>query len=340
MTRLFLILWMLATVLAGPARSDELRPGYLEIRQTTPNTYTLLFKIPALSEDLRLGIYLALPEGTYDAAPPRAAFNNGAYTERRTIRRDGGLAGHTVAIQGLSATSTDVLARIETLGGAVQTERLAPTRTSFVVQATPGAGDVAASYLRLGVEHILFGFDHLLFVLALVILVRDWRRVALTVTAFTVAHSLTLAAATLDFVSVPGSPIEAAIALSIVLVAVEIVNARRGTLSLAARWPWLVAFCFGLLHGFGFAGALAEVGLPHHAIPIALLFFNLGVEIGQLAFVAAVLSAGAMFRRAIALRLGPALIQRTVNRLDVIAAYAIGTVAAFWLIERTSAFFV
>jgi len=182
-----------------------------------------------------------------------------------------------------------VLARVETLGGAVQTERLAPTRTSFVVQATPTAGDVAVSYLRLGVEHILFGFDHLLFVLALVILVRDWRRVVLTVTAFTVAHSLTLAAATLGFVSVPGPPIEAAIALSIVLVAVEIIEARRGKTSLAARWPWLIAFCFGLLHGFGFAGALAEVGLPHHAIPIALLFFNLGVEIGQLAFVAAVL---------------------------------------------------
>ena len=160
--------------------------------------------------------------------PPRAAFNNGAYIERRTIQRDGGLAGQTVAIQGLSATSTDVLARIENLDGSVQTERLTPTRTSFVVQARPGAIDVAANYLRLGVEHILFGFDHLLFVLALVILVRDWRRVALTVTAFTVAHSITLAAATLGFVTVPGPPIEAAIALSIVLVAVEIVNARRG----------------------------------------------------------------------------------------------------------------
>ena len=232
-----------------------------------------------------------------------ASFGNGAYVERRTIRRDGGLAGLAIDIQGLSATSTDVLARIETLGGAVQTERLTPTRTSFVVEATPGAGEVAASYLRLGVEHILFGFDHLLFVLALVILVRDWRRVVLTVTAFTVAHSLTLAAATLGFVSVPGPPIEAAIALSIVLVAVEIVNERRGQPSFAARWPWLIAFCFGLLHGFGFAGALAEVGLPHHAIPVALLFFNLGVEAGQLAFVAVVLVAGWSLQRTMASRL-------------------------------------
>ena len=196
------------------------------------------------------------------------------------------------------------------------------------------------TYLRLGIEHILFGFDHLLFVLALVILVRDWRRVALTVTAFTVAHSITLAAATLGLINVPGPPVEAAIALSIVLVAVEIVNARRGVPSLTARWPWLVAFCFGLLHGFGFASALAEVGLPHHAIPIALLFFNLGVEIGQLVLVAVVLTAGEQFRRAIALRLKPVLVQRTVDRLDVTAAYVIGAVAAYWIIERTSAFFV
>ena len=204
----------------------------------------------------------------------------------------------------------------------------------------PGAGEVATTYLRLGVEHILFGFDHLLFVLALVILVRDWRRVLVTVTAFTVAHSLTLGAATLGFVSVPGPPVEAAIALSIVLVAVEIINARRGTPSLAARWPWLVAFCFGLLHGFGFAGALSQVGLPHHAIPLALLFFNLGVEIGQLAFVGAVLTASWMFRCAAAIRFEPPAVERIVNRLDVIAVYAIGSIAAYWLIERTSAFFV
>ena len=340
MTRLFLVLWVLGALLTCSARSDELRPGYLEIRQTASETYSLLFKIPASGEDLRLAIYVALPEGTHDAAPPSVAFTNGAYVERRTIHRAGGLPGHTVAINGLSATSTDVLVRVEALDGTVQTERLTPTRTTFIVRATPDTRDVAENYLRLGVEHILFGFDHLLFVLALTILVRGWRRVVVTVTAFTVAHSLTLAAATLGFVSVPSPPIEAAIALSIVLVAVEIVNARRGMPSLAARWPWLIAFCFGLLHGFGFAGALAEVGLPHHAIPIALLFFNVGVEFGQLAFVAAVFTVGAIFHRLAAFRLEPDLAQRIVNRLDVTAAYAIGAVAAFWLIERTSAFFV
>jgi len=340
MTRLLLLLWMLGPLLLSLARADELRPGYLEVRQTAPETYNLLFKIPALGDDLRLGIYVGLPKGTQDTAPPRAAIGNAAYVERRTIRLSGGLAGHTITLQGLSATSIEVLVRIEALAGSVQTERLTPTNTSFVVEVTPAAGKVAASYLHLGIEHILFGFDHLLFVFALVILVRDWRRVVVTVTAFTLAHSLTLAAATLGFVGVPGPPIEAAIALSIVLVAVEIINDRRGVPSLTARWPWLVAFCFGLLHGFGFAGALAEVGLPHHAIPIALLFFNLGVEVGQLAFVAAVLMAGWMFRRAAAIRFESALIERTVTRLDVVATYAIGGIAAYWLIERTTAFLV
>jgi hydrogenase/urease accessory protein HupE len=340
MNRFRLIFAVVAVLLAQPTLSDELRPGYLEMRQTSPGTYNLLFKIPARGEDLRLAIYVKLPEGTQDVGLPRASFSDGAYVERRTIRRDGGLAGQAVSIEGLSATSTDVLVRVESLEGAIQTERLSPTKTSFLIQAVPGAGEVAATYLRLGVEHILFGFDHLLFVLALVMLVRDWRRVAITVTAFTIAHSITLAAATLGFVNVPGPPVEATIALSIMLVSVEILNARGGKPSLTARLPWLVAFSFGLLHGFGFAGALAEVGLPQHAIPVALLFFNLGVEIGQLAFVAAVLTAAGLFRAAMALRFDPSLVQVAANRLDAVAAYVIGTVAAFWLIERTSAFFV
>ena len=333
---LFAILGMLV---AHPARSDELRPGYLELRQTDPSTYSLLFKIPARGEDLRLAVYVHLPEGTQDVGTPRISFGDGAYVERRTIRREGGLTGHAVSIEGLSATSTDVLVRIETLGGAIQTERLSPTKTAFVVQAAPGAAEVATTYLRLGVEHILFGFDHLLFVLALVILVRQWRRVAITVTAFTIAHSITLAAATLGFVNVPGPPVEATIALSIMLVSVEILNARAGRPSLTARLPWLVAFSFGLLHGFGFAGALAEVGLPQHAIPVALLFFNVGVEIGQLVFVAAVLSLIWLLSQAASQLWEATLVRRAFDWLDVTVAYGIGVVAAYWLIERTTAFF-
>jgi hydrogenase/urease accessory protein HupE len=340
MNRFRLFFATVALLLAQPAISDELRPGYLEMRQTSPGTYNLLFKIPARGEDLRLAIYVKLPEGTHDVAPPRASFSEGAYVERRTIRRDGGLAGQEVSIEGLSATSTDVLVRIESNAGAIQTERISPTKTAFIIQAMPGAWEVAATYLHLGVEHILFGFDHLLFVLALVILVQGWKRVAVTVTAFTIAHSITLAAATLGFVNVPGPPLEATIALSIMLVAVEILNARRGKPSLTARLPWLVAFSFGLLHGFGFASALAEVGLPQHAIAVALLFFNVGVEIGQLIFVAAVLSVISLLRYVTSQLVEAARIQPATDRLDVTAAYAIGIMAGYWVIERMTAFFV
>ena len=335
--KLLILTWLIA--FGHNALAHEVRPAYLEIRQTAAEVYDVLWKVPALGEEARLAIYVELPEGTQDVAAPRSTFNGGAFFERRSIRRDGGLNGHSIAIEGLSAMATDVLVRIESLDGITQTERLSPTKTSFIVQAAPSRWEVAATYMRLGIEHILLGYDHLLFVLALVILVRTWRRVAITVTAFTVAHSITLAAATLGFVNVPGPPVEAAIALSIVLVAVEIVNARRGIPSLTARWPWLVAFCFGLLHGFGFAGALAEVGLPHHAIPVALLFFNLGVEVGQLSFVAAVLTLAWALKAAASLRFKPHIVQQSINRFDLAAAYAIGAVAAYWLIGRAATLF-
>jgi hydrogenase/urease accessory protein HupE len=337
MRRLFMLLSLAGSLLSPAAQAHEVRPGYLELRQTAPDTYDLLFKLPARGEEFRLALYVGLPEGTQDVAAPRALFTSAAYVERRTIRRDGGLTGHAIAIEGLAASFTDVLVRVQDLAGTTHTDRLTSTRSSFVVKAAPGKGEVAGTYLRLGIEHILFGIDHLLFVLALIILVREWRRVAITVTAFTIAHSITLAAATLGFVNVPGRPVEAAIALSIVLVAVEIVNARGGHPSVTARWPWLVAFAFGLLHGFGFAGALSEVGLPQHAIPLALLFFNLGVEVGQLAFVALVMALAWWLPRPMA-RLTLVRADWTRARLDVAAAYAIGTLAAYWLIERTIGF--
>jgi hydrogenase/urease accessory protein HupE len=185
----------------------------------------------------------------------------------------------------------------------------------------------------LGIEHILSGFDHLLFVLGLVLLVQGTRRLLGTITAFTAAHSLTLAGATLGWVHVPGPPVEASIALSIVFVASEIVHTRQGRYSVTQHYPWIVAFTFGLLHGFGFAGALAEVGLPQSSIPVALLFFNVGVEIGQLLFVGVVLAViAAGWRAGQRLRLSrPVWIWR-------IAPYAIGALASFWVVERIAAF--
>ena len=191
----------------------------------------------------------------------------------------------TVRIDGLPGTITDVLARVEREDGTTQVARLLPEQPAFVVEPSAHAAGVAWTYLGLGVHHILVGIDHLLYILAMLFLVKGWRRIVATMTAFTMTHSLTLTAAALGWVHVPQPPVEACIALSIVFVAREIVQARRGQPGLTARWPWVVSFSFGLMHGFGFAGALAQVGLPARAIPVALLFFNVGVEIGQLVFV-------------------------------------------------------
>ena len=327
-----------AAMFAGAGQAHEVRPAYLELRQTAPETYDLLFKVPALGEELRLALYVTLPDATQDVVAPRALFTGGAYVERRTIRRAAGLAGQSVAVEGLSATFTDVLVRVQDLAGTTQTERLTPTKASFVVKAAPGSGEVAATYLQLGIEHILGGVDHLLFVLGLLLLVKGGRRIFFTITAFTIAHSITLAAATLGFVHVPGPPVEAAIALSIVFVAAEVVNVRRGRPSLTARWPWLVAFTFGLLHGLGFAGALSQVGLPGHAIPLALLFFNLGVEIGQLVFVTGVMTLIWAAEGLASTHWAVASVKLKFGQIEMACAYGIGVVATYWLADRTMGF--
>ena len=235
-----------------------MRPAYLELRQTGPDTYNVLWKVPGLGDEMRLGVYVTLPEGSTNLSEPRGVFVNGAFIERWTVKRAGGLTGGTIHIDGLSATAIDVLVRVERLDGSTQLARLTPSSPSFVVEATPSKTQVVRSYLSLGVEHILGGVDHLLFVLALLIITRGSWRLIKTVTAFTVAHSITLSLAALGFVRVPSAPVEAVIALSIVFVAAEIVRSRQGRPGLTERAPWVVAFTFGLLHGFGFAGALSR----------------------------------------------------------------------------------
>ena len=332
MKRALLLLIFLAALEAGLS-AHEVRPAYLELRQTALDTYDALWKVPGQGENLRLGLYVEFPDGSTNVTAPRASMANNAFTERWTVQRAGGLTGGTIHIAGLTATMTDVLVRLERLDGSAQVTRLTPSAPSFVVEAAPRAAQVAATYLKLGIEHILLGIDHLLFVLALLILVKGTRRLIATVTAFTVAHSLTLAGATLGLVQVPGPPVEAAIALSIVFVASEIMHSRQGQAGLAERFPWVVAFSFGLLHGFGFASALSEVGLPQSAIPVALLFFNVGVELGQLLFIASVFVVIALARR----------IMRSSGMSQPawawrIPPYAIGSVAMFWVIQRSAAF--
>lgn len=316
--------------------AHEVRPAYLELRQTGTETYDVIWKVPGQG-DMRLALYVNFPEGTTNVTEPRAAFINNAFTERWSIKRQNGLTGGRISIDGLSATQTDVLVRVERLDGTTQVVRLSPDSTSFAVEAAPGTMDVIRTYLVLGVEHILLGIDHLLFVLALLILVKGWRRLIGTISAFTVAHSITLAAATLGFVSVPTAPVEAVIALSIAFVACEIIHRRQGRSGLTERWPWVVSFTFGLLHGFGFASALHEVGLPQNAIPMALLFFNVGVEIGQLLFIAAVMSVlygiASIAKKSVATSR-----QSFAKAWEFVVAYAIGSVAIFWLIQRTLSF--
>jgi len=222
-----------------------------------------------------------------------------------------------------------VLVRVERLDGSTQITRLTPGAPSFVVEAAPSGLEVARTYVVLGVEHILTGIDHLLFVLALLIVTGGGWRLVQTVSAFTVSHSLTLSAATLGFVHVPQAPVEAVIALSIVFVAAEIVHTHRGRDGLTARAPWIVAFTFGLMHGLGFATGLSEAGLPVGHIPTALAFFSVGVETGHFLFIGLVLSAIGVVRR-VRLSFPP--------WTELVPAYAIGTLAMFWVIQRTVSF--
>jgi hydrogenase/urease accessory protein HupE len=317
-----------ALLAALPAAADVFRPAYLELREAGADRYDVLWKVPAQGE-LRLALTVRLPGDAREVARTPGRFTGGAYVERWSIERPGGLVGQEISIEGSAAGVSDVIARVERADGTSQVERLSIAQPRFTVLAPAGTGEIAGSYLVLGVEHILAGVDHLLFVLALLLVVRGGMRIFLTITAFTVAHSITLIAATLGWVHVPGPPVEAIIALSIVFVAAEVVRGLRGRPGFTARAPWVVAFSFGLLHGLGFAGALAEVGLPQKAIPVALLMFNVGVELGQLIFIAFALAAGALIARLPVAR--PAWTNYALP-------YAIGAVAMFWVIERVSGF--
>ena len=316
-----------------PGRADEFKPGYLQLTQLDAEAYDVLWKVPAIDESTTLKARPQFPDGTETLTEMRSTFSRGVTVQRWRIRVPGGLDGKAIVFSQLSETRIDVLARLVRLDGSVQLERILPVSPRFVGRPSPGRLEVVTTYTVLGIEHILSGFDHLLFVLALVLLVQGTRRLLVTITAFTAAHSLTLAGATLGWLHVPGPPVEASIALSIVFVAVEIVHVRQGRYSVTQQYPWVVAFTFGLLHGFGFAGALAEVGLPHSSIPIALLFFNVGVEIGQLMFVGVVLAVLVVGRRQ-----SQRLRFPQPPWLWRIGPYAIGGLASFWLVERVAAF--
>jgi hydrogenase/urease accessory protein HupE len=307
-----------------------LRPAYLEFKEISAETYDVVWKVPARGPDERLALRVVLPPESETVSPPRTEFINSAHVERSRIEIAGGLSGREIAIGGLESTLTDVLVRVQHLNESVQIERLMPDRPVMVVRERQSRLAATGTYVRLGVEHILLGVDHLLFLLGLLLIVRGKGRLVKTITAFTLAHSLTLAAATLGWAEVPVNPLNVCIALSIFFLGPEVVRTWRGQTSLTIRRPWLVAFLFGLLHGFGFASGLSVTGIPAGELPMALLAFNIGVELGQLGFVAIVL-----------------LLVWSWRRLELIwpqwvvrfPGYSIGSLGAFWTIQRTAMMF-
>ena len=330
---LFRALLLASLGFASAASGHALEPGYLELRQVDEGVYGVVWKKPS-NQGVPMAIAVRLPEGCDPRSEGQLTWDGSAYYSRWTAKCVGGLEGGELAIDGLESTSTDVLVRYDFANGVTGTHRLTPTETSFFIPAQPDRLEVVRTYFGFGVEHILGGIDHLLFVLALLLLVKGVRRIVATVTAFTLAHSITLVGATLGWVHMPGPPIEATIALSIAFVAAEIIHSRQGRPGLTERYPWIVAFTFGLLHGFGFASALMQVGLPQTEIPIALLFFNVGVEVGQLLFIAAVFATFWLAHRSTRRVKVPQL-----PWASALAAYVIGSLAVFWVVQRTAGFF-
>jgi hydrogenase/urease accessory protein HupE len=325
MRRVALAVVVFASALVPVAMAHEARPGFLELKETGPATYSFLWKKPTGGE-VEIQIAPAIPEGCRLATPDRQQLTPGAMVVRGTLTCAGGLAGKTIAIVGLEATITDVLVRVHHADGRLESHLLRPVNPSVRLGGVTTLTERALGYVQLGVQHILLGVDHLLFVLGLLLIVSDRWTLVKTISSFTLAHSITLAIATLGYASAPLPPLNAAIALSILFLGPEIVRTWRGETSFTIRHPWVVAFAFGLLHGFGFASGLTAMGLPKAEIPLALLLFNVGVEIGQIAFVLLVILLERSFR---------VLEVRWPRLVEQLPGYAVGTLGAYWTIQRT-----
>jgi hydrogenase/urease accessory protein HupE len=325
--------WLFVGVLmlaASVAWAHEARPAYLEIKETAPGQFSILWRTPVLS-GMRLPIALKLPDDVQNVKDPVVQELTDSLIERRWINAGPkGLAGKRIEFVGLQGTITDVLVRVEMLDGRKWTTIARPSQPWVEIAASQTWIGVAGTYIVEGVRHILFGADHMLFVLGLLLIVKQRWMLLKTVTAFTVAHSITLAVATLGYAEVPVLPLNAAIALSILFLGPEIVRSWRGETSFTIRHPWVVAFAFGLLHGFGFASALTSAGLPRHELPLALVSFNVGVELGQFGFIALVL----LLERSFCI-----LEVRWPRWAQVLPGYTVGSLGAFWTVQRLAILF-
>ena len=319
---------LLATLLLAPAAwAHEARPAYLEIKETAPGQFSALWRTPVLA-GMRLPVLLKLPDEAKNIKEPAVQELADSLVERRWVGTGpNGLAGKRIDFVGLQATITDVVVRVEMLDGRKWTTIVHPSQPWVELAASQTKLGVMGTYIVQGIRHILFGADHLLFVLGLLLIVENRWMLVKTVTAFTVAHSITLAIATLGYAEAPAPPLNAAIALSILFLGPEIVRSWRGETSFTIRHPWVVAFAFGLLHGFGFASALTSAGLPRHELPLALVSFNVGVELGQLGFIALVLALERSFG---------VLEIRWPRWAQALPGYVVGSLGALWTIQRVA----
>jgi len=317
-------------LMASSLRAHEARPAYLEVKETAPGQYSVLWRTPVLA-GVRFPILLKLPDDVKNLREPSVQELADSFLERRWIDAGPeGLAGKRIEFPGLQGTITDVLVRVEMLDGRSWTTIVHPSQPWVEITAAQTRLEVMGTFIVQGIRHILFGADHMLFVLGLLLIVKDRWMLLKTITAFTVAHSITLAIATLGYAEAPVLPLNAAIALSILFLGPEIVRSWRGETSFTIRHPWVVAFAFGLLHGFGFASALTSAGLPKAELPIALLSFNVGVEIGQLSFVALILLLERAFR---------ILEVRWPRWAEALPGYTVGSLGAFWTVQRLAIMF-
>jgi hydrogenase/urease accessory protein HupE len=323
---LFAVLVLFAALLPGQALAHESQPGLLELRQLGTDRYEVIWRAPIYYGKPHPA-RLELPADWQSIGEPSVRQLADSALHRRVVDVPGGsIDGSVIHFRGLEATITDVFVRISRLDGSETSQVVRPTQPQATLRGERPWYVSSGEYLVLGFNHILMGIDHLLFVLGLLIIVRGRSMLIKTITAFTVAHSITLAIATLGYADLPGPPLNAAIALSILFLGPEIVRVWRGEDSFTIRHPWVVAFGFGLLHGFGFASGLSTTGMPRAEIPLALLTFNIGVELGQLAFVFLMLLAHRALR---------VLEFRWPRWVDFAPGYTIGSLGAYWTIQRT-----
>ena len=308
--------------------ADEIRMAYLELNESSKNNYAVKLKTP-MKKSFAIPLQVAFDK-TCKESNKKTTLVNKALLHTWSLTCKNNLVGSKIHVDGLNYANTDMLLQLKLLNKKTQTIIITPQESSYEIPTELSSLHVVKTYTYLGIEHILEGFDHLLFVLALLLIVRNIKTLIWTITAFTLAHSITLAGSSLGYLALPSAPVEAIIALSIMFLAMEVIHQGRGIEGMASRFPWVVSFTFGLLHGFGFAGALAEIGLPEQSVPLALLFFNVGVEIGQLMFVSVVLVIGFVLRKII--------FDSLLNKSKIVLVYAIGGLSSFWFIERVSGF--